>query len=153
NAVPNAAQDGWIAVRDDLHSFVSQIDYTTLSKLLQPKDQTEKSADDIEKMITAESKKFTASIEERLRSDMRDLAGCDGSQVNAFMAEYARQRKSWEITEDLDDEKFEISVDMPGQVVASNADQSGGHNAAWSIDGSKFDDAEVELIATSKVGK
>lgn len=55
------------------------------------------------------------------------------------------------ITEDLGDEKFEISVEMPGEVVASNANKTEEHTLTWEFDAEALMDRDVELMATTRV--
>lgn len=151
HATPEAPQDGWLAVCGDLRSFIEQLDYTTLAKLIVPKEEEPKADDAAEKTIDSESRRLQAELIERLRTDLRDLAGLDGSQVNAFMREFNRRKMHFDITEDLGDEMFEINVDMPGTIIANNADEVNARTAVWKFDGNRMHDVDFELMVTSRV--
>jgi hypothetical protein len=153
HALPEAPQDKWLAVRDDLQSFLITMDHQAMADLIQPKKSAEDQDDDGPKRIAAETRKFRDTIEERLKNDLRALAGLDGAKVNAVMGEYDRRKKEWDVTEDLDDDAFEITVDMPGEIVASNADSQDGRRAVWQFKGEQLHDREIEMMATSRVSK
>ena len=56
------------------------------------------------------------------------------------------------VTEDLMDDGFEITVVMPGRLVAANSTgREGQREVTWEFNGSEFFDTDVVLMATSMV--
>ena len=151
-AMPDAAQDGWLAVRHYMRDCLDQTDYQSLAKLLEPRE-AENEVEAQEAMIQAESDKFHTLSLEHLQQGLKTLAGFDGSQASQVMAEYDRRKRAFDVTEDLGDDKFEIKVTMPGVIVESNADSTDGQSATWNFDGQIIRDREIELLVTSRVAK
>jgi hypothetical protein len=149
-ATPDAAQDRWLLVADHLHDCVDRYDYQALLKLLELREpgQDEKARGDA---VAAELKSFSDMTSDQLKQAMYTVANFSGSQFTSFMAEFDRQKKAYEISQDLGDDKFEIEVEMPGEIVASNADSTAGNTAKWSFDGEMMRDRELELLVTSRV--
>lgn len=155
DTTPEAPQDGWLRVQSDLREFVSQMDHADLAHMLEPR----KTAEEEEvrgEIIQAEVERFARVIDERLETSMRDRAGYDAGQVTAFTANYRRHKTKYEVTQDLQDDKFEITVTMPGRIIAHNAEGSvegvpGASSISWSFDGQQLNDCELELMVTSRV--
>src|SRR5262249_29615230 len=91
SATPEGAQDGWLAVCNDVRTYVDQLDYSTLAKLIVPHEERPKADGTADKSIDSESRRLQAEMIDRLRTDLRDLAGFDGSHVNAFIREFERR--------------------------------------------------------------
>jgi hypothetical protein len=152
HTTPDAPQDGWLAVQHQLRAALNNLDYRVLAKLLEPREATEdeKARDEA---IQAELNGFETSLTDQLKQALFTEANYNGSQFNSFMLEYDRRKKHQQISEDLGDDKFEITVEMPGLVVASNADEVAGGTAKWTFDGGIVRDRELELLVTSRVSK
>jgi len=152
HATPEAAQDGWLGVQKNLREALNNLDCRAMIKLLEPRAATEdeKARDEA---IQAELKGFGESLSDQLKQSLFTLADYNGSQYNAFMVEYDRRKKCFEISEDLGDDRFEITVELPGVIVASNADEAVGGIAKWTFDGGIVRDRELELLVTSRVSK
>lgn len=150
-ALPNKPQDGYLAIRDQLHALLLTLDYPRLANLLVPAQ-----AADQEKALTdsvnLETRQLKEAIIARIGETAQKAAGLDGASVDALLAACDRQRRTFEVTEDLDDDGFEITVDMPGVIVASNAEGINGRSATWKFKGDELHDRPIELLATSKVG-
>ena len=152
HTTPEEPQDGWLAVQRNLREALSNLDYRTMIKLLEPRTATEdeKARDEL---LQAELKGFETSLTDQLKQSLFTHADYDGAQFNAFMVEYDRQKKSFEISEDLGDDRFEITVKMPGLIVASNADEAVGDTAKWTFDGGVVRDRPLELLVSSRLSK
>jgi hypothetical protein len=148
--LPNGPQDAWLAIRAHMLDCLLIIDDEALAKLLEVKENPAEQKL-VEEAITHEAEKFRQDMIKQLQEATRNVAGLNGSQVNAFIAELERQIKQFAVTEDLADEKFEIRVEMPGEIVASNADSVEGSTAVWVFDGQIIRDKELELLATSRL--
>lgn len=151
-ATPEAPQDGWLAVQQHLRESLNNLDFRGMIRLLSPRPATEdeKARDEA---IQAELKGYHELLTDQLKQALLVLAGYNGSQYNAFMVEYDRRKKFFDISEDLGDDRFEITVEMPGVIVASNADDAGGNTAKWTFDGGIVRDRELELLVTSRVSR
>jgi hypothetical protein len=151
-AAPRSPQDGWLRVSDDLRQFVSTMDYPSLARLLEPQP-TQRERDRANDMFEAESKRFEAAVFQRLRAALQNQAGLGGSQVEVVVASYERSKKYFEVTQDLGDDKFEITLDMPGTIIATNAENAATatSSATWKFDGQIMRDQDFELLATSRV--
>jgi hypothetical protein len=147
---PDGPQDGWLHVQDDLRGFVNQMDFQTLAQLLEPRE-SENEEHDRDAKIQAEAQKFEAASIAQLKTTLKSLAGYDQTNLNAFMNHYERQKKRYAVTQDLDDDKLEIAVEMPGQIIAHNADDVSASTANWTLEGPQLHDCERELLVTSRV--
>jgi len=88
-------------------------------------------------------------------------AGFDAPQLQAFDAAYERAKKYHTVTERLGGHHFEICVELPGSIVAHNADRTVAHNAVqtdeqngeacWEIDGDSIRDREVTLQLVTRL--
>lgn len=91
-------------------------------------------------------------------------AGVHAGSVSEFMDLYALTREAYEITEDLEDETWEVVVEMPGRIVAHNSFETSGDGeeeresaepgfsiVKWTFSGDALRDRDVVLMATSFV--
>lgn len=157
-ALPQEPQDRWLAVADDLRSMLLTLDYPRLSDLLAPPaNAAEEEA--LNAAIKLESRQLQTEIIARLNAAAQnpDAGALDGSQATAFLAACDMRRRVFEVTEDLNDDGFEITVEMPGVVIASNAGQFNGgvsgNTVTWKFKGEQLYDNAIELIATSKLAR
>ncbi len=151
-ATPDVAQDGWLAVQGFMRDCLNHLDYKAIAQLLEPREPgADEKARDQE--VTAELKGYAELLEDQLKQALFTLAGYNGSQHTKFMVEFDRQKKAFEVTQDLGDDKFEITVEMPGRIIASNAESTEGASVKWSFDGGVVRDREKELLVTSFVSK
>lgn len=147
---PDVPQDGWLRVREHMLGCLNHLDYDAMIQLLEPREIQEDEAQRGD-AVQAKLKEYEESLQDQLKQAMFLEAGLNGSQFTAFIAEYDRQNKYWEITKDLGDDHFEITVVMPGLVTSSNAESAQGNAAVWTFDGGAMRDRDVELLVTSRV--
>lgn len=157
-SLPLEPQDRYLAVADDLRSMLLTMDYARLSNLLvPPANPAEQEA--LSAAIKLEGQQLQAEIAARLGAAAQnpEVGALDGSQATAFLAAFDKQRRIFEATEDLNDDGFEITLQMPGIVVASNASQLNGgvsgNTVTWKFKGEQLHDNSIELIATSKLAR
>jgi hypothetical protein len=154
SALPRAPQDGYLAMRDDLHAFLTTLDYERLANLLIPPDDAG-GEQAHQQAIALETTQLKAALQTRLSDAAHNLAGLDGAQMQALLASYENERRRFEVTEDLNDDGFEITVDMPGPIVGTNADQwnggTSGNSVTFKFKGETLHDNAIELLATCKV--
>ncbi|HWB20283.1 MAG TPA: hypothetical protein VG711_08290 [Phycisphaerales bacterium] len=156
SVTPEGRQDGWLAAWKAGNDFANSQDYAALSAMLEPvaqKNDADDRDDSMGKEIKAQAEKFESALLDVVRTALRDTARYDGGQLSAFDAEYALRKLAWEVTQDLNDEKFRITVKMPGVIVGSNADSTTSDTATWEFDGSMLHDREIELLVTSVLTK
>lgn len=72
-------------------------------------------------------------------------------EVAAATAAFELERARREVTEDLRDERWEVSLKLPGEIVAHNADEVRDGTLIWTFDGNALLDADRELLATSRI--
>lgn len=159
DVTPEAAQDGWLAVRAELLDCVERLDYQSLAELIEPvgdSQEPERRMQEQERrkeMIEAETAKFKQMTVERMKEALGDLAGYTGLQKSSFMSRVDSLSRFHEITEDVSDDTFEIAVEMPGTIIGSNADGVSGRTATWTFTGEMLRDREIELLVSSRVLK
>lgn len=150
HVAPEAPPDGWLAMRSHVLDCLAGIDYQALAELLKPAE-TPVEQEQLDQTIKAESAEFQEKLMGHFKEAARDVAGLNGSQAKHFLDELDRRRVAFEVTQDLGDEKFQIRVEMPGEIVASNATSVEGGTATWEFDGQTIRDREHELLVTSRI--
>ena len=155
-ALPQQPQDRFLALAAQMRGILITLDYARLSNLLvPPQDAGQEAA--LDQAIKLESTQLQQMIITRATEAASEFALLDGSEAAALLAAFEAQRRIQEVTEDLDDDGFEIEVQMPGTVVASNAGEvNGGVNGntvTWKFKGESLHDRAIERIATSKIAR
>lgn len=155
-ALPSEPQDRYLAVADDVRGILLTLDYARLSNLLVPA-ATEMEQEALDQAVKLEGDQLRQSIIAKLTEAAQNKGELDGSQSTAFLAACAKQRRIYEVTEDLNDDGFEIEVEMPGVVVLSNAGEfesgTSGNTVTWKFKGEILHDRAIELLATSKIAR
>ena len=143
---PDAPQDGWLRGRGSLIEFTGDLDYEAIALLMESEDEAER-----DQKLEAEAEAFEAAMMERLKGSLREVCRYGPGRMDAFVRRYEWHRRYYEITQDLGDDSFEITVEMPGELVGSNADETQGNRATWRFGGPMFRDRDLELIVSSRV--
>ena len=143
---PDAPQDDWLYVHEDLMRFKSEVDYNRLLSIVAIPDEEER-----DKALQEEAERWEQAAAARLQTAIRTLARYGGSQLRSFLQRYEWHKRYHEISEDLGDDSFEITVEMPGEIVASNADSVSRTTATWKFDGTQMRDRDIELMVTSRL--
>ncbi|MCH8243377.1 MAG: hypothetical protein IH897_12335 [Planctomycetes bacterium] len=82
------------------------------------------------------------------------VAGLDPTQLASWERAYQRSQRRYELTGMLANHQFEISVSMPGRIVAHNGDQVAENRppvrVEWEFDGQAFRDRPYELVMITK---
>ncbi len=143
---PEAPQDGWLDVHAAMEALKAEIDFDRLAALSEIEDEKERDS-----LLTPELKRWEEKAARRLEVSLRRFCGYGGTQMSDFLNRFERQRRSFEITQDLGDDNFQITVVMPGEIVGSNADSSAGDRATWKFSGKRFRDQDLELMVSSRV--
>jgi hypothetical protein len=143
---PNAPQDTWLKVHAAIHEFKGELEADRIARLMEIEDEQQRT-----QALDAEGKRWEERNLKRLQDVVREHCGYGGRQMSDFLRHYERNRRFFEITGDLGDDAFEITVVLPGTIVGSNADSTEGNRATWKFSGQRFRDRDVELMATSRL--
>jgi hypothetical protein len=143
---PDAPQDQWLAVYADVQAYKGELEVDRIAKLADLEDEQQRDA-----AFEKEAKDWEQRTLKRLEASVREHCGCGGRRMDDFLRRYERKRTYFSITEDLGDDAFEVTVVLPGTIVGSNADSTGGNSATWKFGGPRFRDQDLELMATSRL--
>jgi hypothetical protein len=143
---PDAPQDRWLKVRAAIHAFKGELETDRIARLMEIEDEQER-----DEALEAEGERWEERTLKRLQDAVREHCGYGGREMSDFLRRYERKRRFFEITGDLGDDAFEITVVLPGTIVGSNADSAGGDRATWKFSGQRFRDRDLELMATSRL--
>ncbi|MCH8165554.1 MAG: hypothetical protein IH889_08090 [Planctomycetes bacterium] len=143
---PDAPQDGWLQVHAAINTMKAGLDYLRLASLMELDDRHRR-----EEALAQEAQRWEEESLNRLQAALAEFCGYGGAQMSAFLHRYDWLRRSFEITQDLGDDAFEITVVMPGEIVGSNADSTFANRAIWKFSGERFRDRDVELMVSSRL--
>jgi len=104
-----------------------------------------------EEALEEEASAFEASLITSLRGTLLAMDGVGLGDVNAFLRRIDWQKRYYEITEDLGDDKFAITVNMPGEIVGHNGDEAADRGVTWKFSGEGMRDDVIELMVTSRL--
>lgn len=89
-------------------------------------------------------------IPDVIREMLRDL-GAPGGIVQKLLDGYERERTRRSITEDLNDDRFTVHLQMPGELVIHNGKLDDDGVIVWEFPGTALHDRDMVLMATSRV--
>ncbi|MFH0983585.1 MAG: hypothetical protein V2A79_18880 [Planctomycetota bacterium] len=145
---PDAPQDGWLKVYAALQTVERESDYDRLASLLASPEEEDRT-----QALEAEAAAFESRTMGRMSAALADACGYSERQVARFTERYHYHKQYQEISEDLGDESFEITVEMPGEIVGTNADEVEGNQARWKFDAQVLRDRDFDSMVTSRVAK
>ncbi|MBL8878050.1 MAG: hypothetical protein JNG88_02930 [Phycisphaerales bacterium] len=79
--------------------------------------------------------------------------GAGTVEQERMLAAYDREATKHEISEDIGDDFFEITIVMPGEVIAHNGDATEDGAIKWQFPGKALMDRDQEVMVTSRVKK
>jgi len=140
------SQDDVLAIHRAITDVFQQVDAERVATILQMDD--DQSGQEIERQV----QQVNASIEEGVA---QVFAGRQAGAVlsEAFRAQLEAQRRRHAVAEDLQDESWQVVVQLPGQIVGHNSlnGTPDGGTVKWEFDGAALNDREEVLMATSVV--
>ncbi len=140
-----ASQDVWLQARTALLNVYSALD---LAELLRSSEALPEAERDAWFDQTAR-----AVHDEALARFLAALALADEQRAR-FEAAYELERAELELSKQTGVHNFELRVQLPGTVVASNADRiEADGTAVWEFNGTAFRDRELRLQVTSRLGE
>ncbi len=89
-------------------------------------------------------------VDQRLDAELTEL-GVSRQQREKFEAAMDLQEARRAATEDIGDERFEVRIELPGEVILHNGKLSDDGFVTWEFDGQALYDRSELLMATSRV--
>jgi hypothetical protein len=146
-AAADLPQDVWLSLATSLGRVGTEVDVQPLVRLVAAPKGIERNQDAVQQELVA----LRDWIDRRMEEKIKSVPGFGGRHLAAFLRRYDWHRRSYEVTEDLGDDQFEITVQMPGEIVGTNALSVQDATVAWAFPGSAVRDREVELMVSSRV--
>ena len=140
-----ASQDAWLDLRERVLLAMETFDARYVASMLGALRNG-----DNELALEIETQRFEATVRGAMVRAARD-AGLDADDLAAFDAALDWHRRYHQLTQGLAAERFTINVEMPGEIVGTNANRVAGATATWTFDGSALRDRDLELLVTSVV--
>ncbi|NNM25504.1 MAG: hypothetical protein HKO59_05895 [Phycisphaerales bacterium] len=144
--LPELPPDAWLHLHGVVGETVDGLDVGPILAALAVEDEQERAAQ-LERRQTEMLTMLETTIQRTLRRDL----GVDPGGVNAFMRAYRVERTAHEITQDLGDDSFTVTVQMPGTLVGHNGEGADGTRVTWRFGGTMLRDREHELVVSSVV--
>lgn len=138
-------QDRLLRLRQAVLDHYRQTDVSALAELLGEPDTPQRN-----EQIRRRIEDLRKGVPELLRQRLRAMH-VPRREIDAFVERYDLARATYAVTEDLADEKWEVRVRLPGQIVAHNADEIDGHEAVWHFSGEFLMDRDQVLMVTSRL--
>lgn len=139
-------QDAWLKVQAALLDVARNMNLDYVLTALTLDDPVKR-----DEMLEDERAAAEKAAREAMRHALRREAGLPLPAINSFFDAWAWQRGYFEITEDLGDDRFVITVVMPGRITGHNGQLTGGQRVRWEFGGEVLRDNELELMATARL--
>ncbi len=138
-------QDGWLLLYKDVLALRENLNFDRLATLIGGADHE----GDLE--LTNVAEKFENDVRDTILSGLRTYCGYTKNQEAAFLDEYRTQEHCHDLSKDVENERFSISLEMPGEVVGANTDKIDGNTARWEFEGKALLDCDYEIIISSRI--
>lgn len=99
--------------------------------------------------IEAEVRSIAAVTESAIAAAAAEVFPELSARGADFLAAYREAKLDFEVTEDLGDERFEVSVTFPGAVLRHNGDEAHGDTVIWRFTGEDLRDRRQRLFAVA----
>lgn len=121
--------------------FAKEVDYATIAKELS-KGLVELEAVGVE---------VIRELEALVRSQCREQLGLDDEHLDAIKRHMALAQHGFEVSHDLEDERFIVRLKLPGELITHNAAKVHRGYLVWEFDGRDLRDREHRLLAVTSV--
>jgi hypothetical protein len=148
DVTPDAPDEAWLLARSALRACLDEIDYGALEAAVREIEALAE-GEEREERTRRELDRLRETMRDRLRAGLREHAGYGGTRLRRFDQRYDFHERSFRLTDTLGAYRFTITLEMPGEIVASNADSVQGRTLTWQVAGDSMRDRTVELMATS----
>lgn len=173
---PSISQDHLLSARSALMATYDGVDWERLASIhrrtsegggkdnfmedaaaiVHPEDETLKRVREeaANAEFQAEAEKVQAKAKGAFIESLAKSAKLDREKIDALERAFEMEKRRYEITGSVSGHAFGISVAMPGEIVAHNADKIDDDGAAvWEFSGEAFRDRPFELMVTSRMPK
>lgn len=138
-------QDYGLRLRQAVMDHFQRADAAELVELLGEPDSPERND-----AVNAFGDELIAAARDVLRQELAELR-VPPHQAELFFDAYDEEQARRAVTEDLDDETWEIRVEMPGEIVAHNATDCDERGVTWAFPAKVLHDRDHVLMVTSRV--
>lgn len=146
-ALKSRSQDVGLRIRSHVIKASKSFDLAPAVKLLAaPK------SDERDREILALAEQYLSTLAGATAEAVRGL-GLTEQEVQTFTDALETEQRRRSITERLAAHVWEVRVNLPGEILASNADRSDDADLVWEFDSVSIMDTDKVLAATSRVAK
>ncbi len=147
-----------IAARDAVATVYGRVDEGEIIQLLElMDDDNDENGDDDDSSAEESSLERMEALARDVENNVMWTVGravrgkASAAQTEELMNAFVLERRRYEITEDYEDEAWEIHLALPGKIVGHNANKVEDGQIVWEMGAGEFMDRRVELLATSFV--
>lgn len=144
---PDLPQDFWLRVHASVSQIKLKIDYDEMLELMLIEDDAER-----DEALQLEADRWEDAARLRLRQALEEHAGYGGGRMRAFLDRYDWHLQYHDVSQDLGDDNFKITVVMPGEIIGHNGERT-GNEITWNFTGEEIRDRDVELMVTSYIAE
>ncbi|MCA9254343.1 MAG: hypothetical protein KDA33_01840 [Phycisphaerales bacterium] len=145
-ATPDVPIESRLAARARLLDVYERFDYAGLADSIKGLSEEEANA-----KIVQIGEAIPKDADQAYIDTLATMAKLDAHQLAALRASLEQERLRRRITDASRSQTFQIELTMPGEIVATNADQVEDGGLKWEFDGRAFCDRPYELVAISKL--
>lgn len=138
---PDGAQDRLLAFRGYIERSFESVDYSRLAAEVV-------GAEDPDAVFEAFMERIDEQRDERAGAALAATGESNPERTAAFMDRYAWYVRRVDV---MQNETFEISVEMPGEIIGSNAESVVDGTARWNFSAGDLGYGDVELIVSSVI--
>lgn len=141
-------QDVWLRARAAMLSAVEKTDWEDFVRRALAIELKEER----DEYFAGESRRLLDEAYAAFLDELLAAAGDDEPLHDRFDAAFDRAKTHYDITSQLGSDHFKIHVNMPGELIAHNADKiADDGSAVWEFDGKAFRDRPLELMVTTRL--
>jgi hypothetical protein len=141
---PGLKQDEWLVLRQAIADVYDRIGIERVARILQMEDQ--QVGEEIQRLVDEVSGQVRQAIRQTLSA-----SDATGSLGRRFAEQFEVERRRHSVSEDLQDENWTVSLELPGRLVGHNGDSVKGGVVTWKFAGNALCDRDQILMATSVV--
>ncbi|MBX3358044.1 MAG: hypothetical protein KF745_06425 [Phycisphaeraceae bacterium] len=144
-AIGLGAQDRGLSVYAAAERYVAGYDTAPIAALLsQPKSEQRDTS------IVQVAEDFTNGLHGAMMKAL-ESSGLSAEQRGLFKAAVRLEHDRRAVTEDLSDERWEVRVEMPGEVIGHNGGRTEGSAVVWEFEALAIMDRDQEILVSSVV--
>lgn len=144
---PDLPQDVFLAVRAALLEQSKELDFELLMELIAGAEDDPM----FEEELAEEAEEFEVKAMDAIARALREGGYLSGSKTREFFRRFEWHQVYFQVTEDLADDAFMITIVMPGEIIGHNGDKASGSSVTWEFTGERFRDRDYDLMVTSRV--